>query len=192
MIIYATKKTVDRYGIKMPEEFQNKIMRPIVLDVYNKEKGNKMVEWGAKLFYFDRRKCIQFCHFASKLTIVLVDIKKGDLETIGQMIAMYLLDIYSDDKEMTDLLKRWFKDYTIMCFAKITDRSIIAKMNNFQNTYLMDGYTLYHYIEGNTLKTIKLNRDINKYHYVSYTIDGKTKHMNPKERFAELLKDYYK
>lgn len=76
MIIYATKQTVDRYGIKMPENFQDPIMRQIVLDVYNCEKKDRLLEWGAKLFYFDRRKCIQICHFASKLTVVLVDIKK--------------------------------------------------------------------------------------------------------------------
>ena len=192
MIIYATKKTTDRFGIKMLEEFENKMMRSIALDIYNKEKGNEMVEWGAKLFYFDRRKCIQLCHFASRLTIVLVDIKKADLESIGQMLAMYLLDLYSDDKQMTALLKKWFKDYTIMCFAKLTNRSGIAKMNNFQSSYLMDGDLLYHYIEGNTLKTIKLNRDINEYHHVSYKIDGKTNYSCPKERFAEMLKDYYK
>ena len=56
MIVYATKQTVDRYGFKMPEEFQNPIMRPIVLDVYKREKGNPLLEWGAKLFYFDHRK----------------------------------------------------------------------------------------------------------------------------------------
>ena len=50
MIIYATKQTVDRYGIKMPENFQDPIMRQIVLDVYNCEKNDRLLEWGAKLF----------------------------------------------------------------------------------------------------------------------------------------------
>lgn len=71
-------------------------MRPIALDIYNKEKGNKLVEWGAKLFYFDCRKCLQICNFASKLTIILGDVKKADLESIGQMRAMYFLNLYSD------------------------------------------------------------------------------------------------
>ena len=87
MIVYATKQTVDRYGFKMPEEFQNPIMRPIVLDVYKREKGNPLLEWGAKLFYFDRCKCIQVCNFASKFTIVLVDVKKAEVELIGDSIA---------------------------------------------------------------------------------------------------------
>lgn len=63
MIIYATKQTIDRYGIKLPESFQDPVMRQIALDVYNGEKDNCLLEWGAKLFYFDRHKCIQICNF---------------------------------------------------------------------------------------------------------------------------------
>lgn len=192
MIIYATKQTVDRYEIKMPENFQDPVMRQIVLGVYNNEKGNQLLEWGAKLFYFDRRKCLQVCNFASKLTVVLVDIKKSDLEFVGDCVARYLMDIYSDDKRMTALLERFFKDYPIVCFAKLTDRRITSTMNYFQSTYLQDGYCLYDFIEKGVLKTIKLNRKINKNHLATDKIDGKTQYYYPAEKFAELLKDYYK
>lgn len=192
MIIYATKQTVDRYGIKIPENFQDSIMRPIVLDVYNHEKGNQLLEWGAKLFYFDRRKCIQVCNFASKFTVVLVDIKKADLEAVGDYVARYLMDIYSDDKRMTALLQRFFKDHPLVCFAKLSDRRIISTMNRFQSTYLEDGYYLYDFIENGVLKTIKLNREINKNYLITDKIDGKTQYFYPVERFAQLLKDYYK
>lgn len=50
MIIYATKQTVDRYGMTMPENIQNPIIRPLVLKTYNNEKGDRLLEWGAKLF----------------------------------------------------------------------------------------------------------------------------------------------
>lgn len=43
MIIYATKQTVDRYGIKMPKEFQDPTMKQIVIDVYNHEKGERLL-----------------------------------------------------------------------------------------------------------------------------------------------------
>lgn len=192
MIIYATKQTVDRYGIKMPENFQDPIMRPIVLSVYNHEKGDQLLEWGAKLFYFDHCKCIQVCNFASKLTVVLVDIKKSDLEVVGQSIAMYLMDIYSEDKRMTVLLERLFKDHPLVCFAKLTDRKIISTMNHFQSSYLVNGYRLYDFIENGILKTIELNRIINKEYLATSKIDGKIQYFYPAERFAELLKDYYK
>lgn len=192
MIIYATKQTVDRYGIKMPEDFQDPVMRQFVLDVYHDEKDDQLLEWGAKLFYFDRRKCIQVCNFASKLTIILVDVKKADLEFVGDSVARYLLDIYSDNKRMTILLERFFKEHPLVCFSKLTDRKIIATMNSFQNVYLEDGYRLCDFIEGGILKTIELNREINKEYVVRYKIDGRTEYYHPAERFENLLIQYYK
>ena len=192
MIIYATKQTVDRYGIKMPENFQNPFMRQMTLAVYNREKDDRLLEWGAKLFYFDRRKCIQICNFASKFTIVLVDIKKADLEIVGDLVAKYLLDIYSDNKRMTALLERLFKEHPLVCFAKLTDRKTISTMNRFQSVYLEDGYRLYDFIENGILKTIILNREINREYLVTDKIDGKTEYFYPAERFEELLINYYK
>lgn len=58
------------------------------------------MEWGGKLFYFDRRKCLQVVNFASKLTLVLVDIKVDDLPSVGNLIANYLFDVYSESKEI--------------------------------------------------------------------------------------------
>ena len=192
MIIYATKQTVDRYGLKMPDNFQDQVMRQIVLNVYNNEKDNRLLEWGAKLFYFDRRKCIQICNFASKLTLVLVDIKKAELEGVGDLVARYLLNIYSDNKKMTSLLERFFKEHPLVCFAKLTDRKIISTMNQFQIIYLEDGYRLYDFIENGILKTITLNRKINKNYLVTDIIDGKKEYFHPAERFEELLTNYYK
>lgn len=192
MIIYATKQTVERYGIKMPEEFQEPVMKQIALDVYNREKGDRLLEWGAKLFYFDRRKCIQVCNFASKFTVVLVDIKKSELETAGDLVAGYMLDIYSDDKTMTALLKQHFKMHPLVIFAKLTDKKIISTMNNFQLTYLNDGYRLYDFIDNGILKTRELNRNINTDYVAREKINGETKYFFPAEKFAELLKDYYK
>ena len=192
MIIYATKQTVDRYGIKMPENLQDPFMRQMTLAVYNREKDDRLLEWGAKLFYFDHRKCIQVCNFASKFTIVLVDIKKADLEIVGDLVAKYLLDIYSDNKRMTALLNRHFKEHPLVCFAKLTDRKTISTMNRFQSVYLEDGYRLYDFIENGILKTIILNREINREYLVTDKIDGKTEYFYPAERFEELLINYYK
>ena len=113
---------------------------------YNRYKNQHPLEWGAKLFYLDRRKCIQICHFASKLTVLLVDIKKADLEIVRELVARYLMDIYSDNKRMTNLLKRFFEEHPLVCFAKLTDRKIISTMNRFQSVYLKDGYRLYDYM----------------------------------------------
>ena len=191
MIIYATKKTVDRYKLKMPEELENAVMRHIVLDVFEKEKGDALLEWGAKIFYIDGRKCLQVCNFASKFTIVLVDIKVGDLETVGEFIAQYMMDIYADDSEMIALLERYFKESPRLCFAKLQDRRVMASLNYIQSSYLEDWYRLDIYIMDEIFQTRELNRDINKKYLFSDKIDGKKRYFLPAERFAALLKKRY-
>ncbi len=191
MIIYATKKTIDTYKLKMPDEFTNPLVRSLVQAVYEKEHGDCLLEWGAKLFYFDRRKCIQVCNFASKFTIVLVDIKADDLESVGNTIAQYMLDIYSENKKMTKLLEKFFKEHPVVCFSKLTNRSIITKLNQFQTNYLDDGYRLYEYIEKGILQTRKLNRFINTDYLATEKVNGKTDYFLPAERLEELLKERY-
>ena len=97
MIFYVTKQTFERYKLKMPADLQfpiNKIAEATIA----RESGNRLLEWGGKLFYFDRRKCIQFVNFASKLTLFVFDIKLDELPMVGNYIANYIMDIYSEDK----------------------------------------------------------------------------------------------
>lgn len=65
-------------------------------------------------------------------------------------------------------------------------------MNSFQLTYLDDGYRLYDFVENGVLKTKELNRNINTDYPVTEKINGRTEYYFPAEKFAELLKDYYK
>jgi len=191
MIIYATKQTIERYKIKMPREFTDPVMRPIVEAVFEKEHGDRLLEWGAKLFYFDRRKCIQVCNFASKFTIILVDVKMADLESVGDTIVRYMFDIYSDNAEMTNLLEKFFADYPLVCFAKLTDRSAISTLNRLQTYYLEDGYRLYDYIENGVLQTRKLNRFLNTKYLVTEKVTGKSEYFYPAEKLEALLKERY-
>ncbi len=82
MIIYVTKQTFERYKLKLPEDLKPP-MNELAQAVMEKESGDKLCEWGGKLFYFDGRKCIQIVNFASKFTLFLVDVKMKDLLDIG-------------------------------------------------------------------------------------------------------------
>lgn len=190
MIIYCTKQTMERYKLKRPNEYKDHIIREVAEKVYEMEKDDRILEWGAKLFYFDRRKCIQLMNFASKLTIIAVDIKIDDLESLGNTIAEYLLYLYEANKEMTNILERLFEKHPIVVFDKLVDKSIISSLNRNQSFILDDGYRLYEYIENNILKTRKFNKDINKIP-VMQKIDGKQEYIFPIDRFEELLKNYY-
>lgn len=186
MIIYATRQTIERYKLKMPSEFSDPLIRRYAEDVCQQEKGDALLEWGAKLFYFDHRKCIQVCNFATRLTIVLIDVKLDDLEYLGDAMARYMVDIYSSNKRMVACLKHFFGDHPLVCFSKLTNRRIITSLNGMQTRYLDDGYRLYAYIENGVMQSKKLNRDINAYP-VTEKVDGKREYYIPVHKFEEML-----
>ncbi len=189
MIIYTTKLLRERYKLKMPEEYTNN--KDLVETVTAKECGDRMLEWGAKLFYFNRRKCIQLSHFASKFTLFLCDIKVNDLINIGDYICKYFYDIFSDDKETLDLIERFFQSTPIICFEKLTDKSAIATLNRTQLDFAFDGQRFYEYIENGILKTYEINEEVNTRWLFGQKINGKTIYFFAKDRFRELLWERY-
>ncbi len=191
MILYVTKETADRYKLKMPDELKSPIACTTALAVMEKESGDRFFEWGGKLFYFDRRKCIQVVHFASKLTFVLVDVKIGDLENVGHMIAFYLMELYKGNSVMTNLLKKYFDEATFVCFAKLQDRGIVSTLNHTQLTFLDDGYRLYDFIQDGILHTKDINIKLNRNWAFSEIIDGEKDYYYAAEKFEKLLRQRY-
>lgn len=190
MIIYATKQTIDRYKLKMPNELTPP-MNELIEAVIEKESGNKLCEWGGKIFYFDHRKCIQIVNFASKFTLFLMDVKVNDIEHLGNFITDYLFDLYSNDKKMKKALRRMFKKHPIMCFSKLKDRSIIATLNATQRLYADDGYYFYEYLSNGVLHTKKINYDVNFKYIFTMKVNGKTDYFNAGEKFKELVIEKY-
>lgn len=191
MIFYVTKQTFERYKLKMPEDMHfpaNEIAKSVVL----REGGNRLLEWGGKLFYFDRRKCIQFVNFASKLTLFLFDIKVDDLPNIGNYMESYLFDIYSGDKKMIKSLERLFDEHPACCFSKLTDKSAIATLNRTQLSFANDGYRFYSFIENGILKSREINKMINKDWLFTQKINGETEYFYAADKFKELLTEMYK
>jgi hypothetical protein len=175
----------------MPEEMLDPLSGELARMVLTQEKGDRLLEWGGKLFYFDHRKCIQVANFASKLTFVLCDIKMADLPEVGNLIANYMLELYAEDRETVRLLERFFQEHPAIAFSHLTDRSAIATLNYTQRTYLEDGYRLYDYVQDGILHTRKINKDINRKWVFTQKINGKTEYFSSAERFEALLKARY-
>jgi YHS domain-containing protein len=175
----------------MPEEMISPVSRVIAQKVIDTESGDRLLEWGGKLFYFDRRKCLQVVNFASKLTLILVDVKMDDVAGAGNIIAHYLFDLYDDNPRMKKILELHFEKHPAMCFSKLHDRSAIATLNHTQSAYLDDGYRLYEYIENGILQTRKLNKQINRDWIFTEKINGKTDYFVSAEKYEKLLKERY-
>lgn len=186
MIFYATKKTLERYKLKTPDQMPESL-RPFVKSMVEQEQGNALYEWGCKLFHFDRRKCLQIIHFKTRLVIFLIDIKMADIEKAPNLMAQYLFALYESDKDMQKALERYFDSSPIVCFDKITNRSIIAKMNFMQSDWAWDGYRFYDYIRDGILHTKEINRDVNEYPF-STKENGKEEWHIPYTYFADVIK----
>lgn len=190
MILYATKQTIKELNIPMPNELStfNNIMANKVI---KEQSGDELLEWGLKLFYFDGRKCVQAVNFASKLTLFLFDIKSKEIGDIANGIAMYLIEIYSQDLKTKSILERLFDEYPICAFSRLINKSIIASLNHNQFQYADDGYRFYEYIDKNILNTIKINKDFNWNHLTTRNINGKKEYIYPAEYYRELLIERY-
>ena len=192
MIIYGTKQTMERYGIPQIKDVQDLKQKEKVTDIFDAEHGDRMLEWGAKVFYLERRKCLQVCHFASKITFVFLDFKKKEIPALYALIARCMFALYEDKPDMQKLLNRFWEEHGETCFEKLTDRKVISTMNYFQSAYIEFSGLLYDWIEeAGAIDMIKINKIINEDHIVSEKINGKTDYYCPIKKFEELLTEYY-
>ena len=189
MIFYATKETFQRYKLKTPEELKSGIA-PYAQAVIRREKGNGLYEWGCKLFYFDRRKCLQVMHFETKFVLFLVDVKISELQEAVNAIPQYLMYLYSGDADMLCALERYISSSPFVCFDRITDKSIISSMNAVQRRWAMDGYRFYDYIQDGVLHTKRINREVNDMP-VMRKVDGREEWFIPYKRFEETIKRHF-
>lgn len=189
MILYITKKTKDRFNIPLYSELTDEL-ELLARNILVKEQDD-IFKWGVKIFYFDRRKCLQIMNFASKVSIFLIDIKVQDVKEISNMLAHYLKIIYEDDLEVVELLDRYFKETPISFFDTLKDRSVIGSLNHNERYFLEGGYRLYDFIENGTLHTIRLNKQFNFRYIVGKKSDGKTEYIVPGEEFKKMLSQRY-
>ena len=165
MIYYATRQTLQRYKIKTLDEIFAGEVTPEearFLAQVRQESGNRLYEWGCKLFYFDGRKSLQLMHFETRLVIFLIDMKQKELEFVGNAAAHYLLDLYAADAAMVRALERYFASASFVWFDRLTNKSIITSMNHMQSGWALDGYRFYDYIRDGILHTKEINREVNK------------------------------
>ncbi|MGN0517731.1 MAG: DUF6933 domain-containing protein [Acutalibacteraceae bacterium] len=189
MIYYATKETMQCYKLKTPEEMTSKNAL-IARAVSKKERGSQIFEWGCKLFYVDGRKCLQVMHYETKLVIFLIDIKVNEIEFAANAVAEYIMYMYSSDPVMIKALERYYESSPIVCFDKITNRSIVSKMNHIQSDWALEGYRFYDYIRDGVFYTKELNRDVNNYPF-SMKVNQKKRWFIPYDFFAQTIKEKF-
>lgn len=190
MILYATKQTIERLRLPVINSLPPDVAESARM-LMARDQDNPLRSWGLKLFYFDRRKCLQCVNFATKFTIFLFDLKVEDANYIGQYIGEYLLDLFADDPEMSRCLLRMIELDRFFIFAPLKDRSIIATLNNTQTDYAFDGDRFWDYIKDGILHTRQINHDVNFNYLFTYKSAGKKDFYHPAEIYRELVVSAY-
>ncbi len=186
MIIYCTKETRERYNLT-PIEKMSEPLRVFNQAILDKESGDELLEWGAKLFYFDRRKCLQVVNFASKFTLFLIDVKVDVIADVPNFMFEYIRDIYKDDELMLYCLKKMTIEFPFCTFSKLTNRSIISTLNQTEGSFADYGYRFYEYIENGIMQSKKINRDINRDWIFSKKNGKDTEYFYSADKFRELV-----
>ena len=145
MIIYATAKTRERFG--MTDIFADPNADEALLAAAKEDLGEELQQWGAKLFYFDGRKSLLLCNVATKFMVVLAGLRKSDVDDIGNQLAFVTMNLYRDDPEMMAALARMFGESPDPAFAKLTDKRIISQLNMIEGRQLADGWLLWKHID---------------------------------------------
>ena len=190
MIIYATKQTRERYNLPEIKDMPNDL-KTFNQAIIEKESGNELLEWGAKLFYFDSKKCLQLVNFASKFTLFLFDIKVKDVGDIANLMFEYIFDIYSDDEKMIECLNKMIKEHPFCTFSKLTNKSMISTLNTTETGFADYGNRFYSYIENGILKTKQINYDVNKDWIFTMKVNNKTEWFMSGEKFRNLVVEKY-
>jgi hypothetical protein len=186
MIFYPTKETIEKYHIPLTKDLKEPF-DVLGKNVLAKEKDDRLLEWGMKMFYFDRRKCIQIENFQTKFTLFLVDVPVKQMPKIGDLISIYFDDLYQDDPQMIQALENMSTEHSLITFEKLTDRSSISSMNRCQSDFTLDGYRFYDFIVDGVLQTKKINRQVNFVWLVSDQKYLKNKYYCTGKRFRDEM-----
>nr|WP_278765521.1 hypothetical protein [Limosilactobacillus mucosae] len=58
MIIYGTKETRKVYHMPLSDQIVSPLLRLTIANTKQKEAGDRLFEWGAKVFYFEGSRCL--------------------------------------------------------------------------------------------------------------------------------------
>lgn len=186
MIIYSTKETIKQFNIKMSRELGYPL-NEAAQAVINREGGDELLEWGAKYFEFDGRKCMQIMNLASMFTLFLVDVGRVELHHIGNMMANYMHDIYENDEKMLGAIEKMFSISNGICHVSLNDSNVLMMMTQTQLKFALNGRRFYSFVENGVLNVSAINKQFNREWPVRITVDDKSEEFLPADKFRELM-----
>ena len=187
MLFYLTKQTIERFGIRLPEALKPK-EKAAAEALIEKEAEDPLLVWGGKLFYQQGKKYLQLVNPATKLTVILADLKKKDMEDLSWTLGRYLMALFEGEWETRAAIRRMFENSPGQAFAALKDRSVISTLNHIQMYLLDDPAFIREKAEpGEQLPALGAARWINEKYLFTFVENGKTGYDYSSERFRSLV-----
>lgn len=191
MIIYPTSRTLEHYEIKLYNELSSSAL-PQAKMIFERDSGDALREWGLSLFDFLGRNCLVVMNYASKFALFLFDVKVNDMQSFGNIIAYYMLELYAGDKEMTNSLLRMFEQDHMLIFAPIRNRTLTVQLNAKIKELHSKRRLFCEYIDCNRkLHTRHINYEINFAQPGKYNINGEEAFLKPGLYFRKRIVERY-
>ena len=192
MIFCTTEKAADRFGF--PNDFgpQGNVV-PITI---SREASSPVNRWAADIFYFERRKCLMLCNYDSFFTLALLDLRKHEIDILGDFLAFSLLELYGDDKAMQKAILEMFRKNPGLLFSRFDaskeqDRRMQAAVEGAIGFLAKDDGGLYRFAEEDTIDPLAIAEFINFESVRINKVKGKEERIRPAERFRELVMAAY-
>ena len=184
MIIYATQKTRERLVLQTVNELSLPL-RIFAQEVLKEGKGNELLEWGAKMFYFGGKKCVQLVNFASRLTLFIFNVTVNGVLDLGNRIADNIKALYKNKPNVIEKIEKMFEQHPAVCFEKLTNKSMITILNN--NLLAFDDRFYASFFPDKKVNPIKMTHFVNFNFPQKVTINGAREYVMSGEYFEELL-----
>ena len=175
MNIYVTKETAKRLKL------------PAVSEPSAAEECDLLMSWGAKLYYFNRRKCIQLVNYETRLTIVLDDLRAQKSAAIPDLLMASLQELFKGDQEMLTCLERMEKEGPVRYGTPIRNRKILSSIVFNETTFLARDVIPKGFVQEGALLTRELNWYLNMQHLFAETIHESGMVSNPGEKFRKRM-----
>ena len=118
MLISCTKKLADALKIKVFE------VVPI--------RRNRLFEWHANLFVFNRRNGVIMMNNLTRYSVVLYGLKADHFKKFNELVLSAIEQTFRSEGFSDEVISNYVRTGAQMIYAKSSDRSILGQLNDVQ------------------------------------------------------------
>lgn len=104
-------------------------------------KDISLSTWYARLFFYNRRKCLLFTNTNTLFSFVVRDVKRQQIKNLHELFINGLIETLKNENFTSDEIEKVMSICKEFKYGKSTDRSVIGSMNDLILQYESFIYT---------------------------------------------------